>query len=72
MCAFFFFQACGRKLPPILIQISHYSKSLSSVFTGIVSSESDIRVVWLLIKKWKVNEVLDNDLFTISPSVDGK
>jgi hypothetical protein len=23
-------------------------------------------------KEWKVNEVLDNDLFTISPSVDGK
>jgi hypothetical protein len=72
-CVFFLFQACGRKsAADFNSDFSLFKEFIVSFTGGIVSSESDIRVVLALIKEWKVNEVLDNDLFTISPSVDGK
>ncbi|RZJ63238.1 MAG: hypothetical protein EOO50_17315, partial [Flavobacterium sp.] len=46
---------------------------ISSFTGGIVSMRSDIRVVLAFEKKdWKPNQVLDSDLFDISPSADGK
>jgi hypothetical protein len=51
------FQACGRKSAADFNSDFSLFKEFIVSFTGIVSSESDIRVVWLLIKKWKVNEV---------------
>ncbi|QZK91476.1 hypothetical protein K5V07_13605 [Flavobacterium sp. CHNK8] len=73
-CVFFLFQACGRKsAADFNSDFSLFKEFIVSFTGGIVSSESDIRVVLAFDKKeWKVNEVLDNDLFTISPSVDGK
>lgn len=73
-CVFFLFQACGRKsAADFNSDFSLFKEFIVSFTGGIVSSETDIRVVLAFDKKeWKVNEVLDNDLFTISPSVDGK
>ncbi|TWI02392.1 hypothetical protein IQ05_00642 [Flavobacterium tiangeerense] len=73
-CVFFLFQACGRKsAADFNSDFSLFKEFIVSFTGGIVSSESDIRVVLAFDKKeWKVNEVLDNDLFTISPNVDGK
>jgi len=39
----------------------------------MVSSKSDIRLVLAFDNKnWKANEEIDDDLFSISPSVNGK
>ncbi|MEA9413276.1 alpha-2-macroglobulin family protein [Flavobacterium sp. PL02] len=71
---FFIFQGCGRKsAADFNSDFSLFKEYITSFTGGIVSSQSDIRVVLAFEKKeWKVNEVLDNDLFDISPSVDGK
>jgi uncharacterized protein YfaS (alpha-2-macroglobulin family) len=69
---FFIFQACGRK-SDFNSDFSLFKEYITSFTGGIVSAQSDIRVVLAFDKKeWKVNEVLDNDLFDISPSIDGK
>jgi uncharacterized protein YfaS (alpha-2-macroglobulin family) len=71
---FFIFQSCGRKsAADFNSDFSLFKEYITSFTGGIVSSQSDIRVVLAFEKKeWKVNEVLDSDLFDISPSVDGK
>jgi uncharacterized protein YfaS (alpha-2-macroglobulin family) len=73
-CVFFIFQSCGRKsAADFNSDFSLFKEYIVSFTGGIVSSESDIRVVLAFDKKeWKANQVLDNDLFDISPSVDGK
>jgi len=69
---FLIFQACGKK-SDFNSDFSLFKEYITSFTGGIVSAQSDIRVVLAFDKKeWKVNEVLDNDLFDISPSVDGK
>lgn len=69
---FFIFQACGRK-SDFNSDFSLFKEYITSFTGGIVSAQSDIRVVLAFDKKeWKVNEVLDDDLFDISPSVHGK
>ncbi|MFD1603744.1 alpha-2-macroglobulin [Flavobacterium artemisiae] len=69
---FFIFQSCGRK-SNFNSDFSLFKDYIVSFTGGIVSSQSDIRVVLAFDKKeWKVNEVLESDLFDISPSVDGK
>ena len=71
---FFIFQYCGRKsAADFNSDFSLFKDYITSFTGGIVSSDSDIRVVLAFDKKdWKVNQVLDNDLFDISPSIDGK
>ncbi|WP_432222864.1 alpha-2-macroglobulin family protein [Flavobacterium sp. TMP13] len=71
---FFIFQACGKKSGlDFNSDFSLFRPYISSFTGGIVPSQSDIRVVLAFDKKeWKINEVLDNNLFDISPSVDGK
>ena len=71
---FFMFQSCSKKSPSDFnSNFSLYKEYISNFTGGIVSAQSDIRVVLAFNKKeWKVNQVLDNDLFDISPSVDGK
>jgi uncharacterized protein YfaS (alpha-2-macroglobulin family) len=71
---FFVFQACGKKSgSDFNSDFSLFSSYISNFTGGIVSTQSDIRVVLAFDKKeWKANEVLDNDLFDISPSVSGK
>ncbi|MBF4467088.1 MG2 domain-containing protein [Flavobacterium sp. LC2016-12] len=73
-CVFFIFQSCGRKsAADFNSDFSLFKEYIVSFTGGIVSSESDIRVVLAFDKKdWKAGQVLDNDLFDISPSVDGK
>ncbi|WP_300569200.1 MG2 domain-containing protein [Flavobacterium sp.] len=68
------FQACGRKSAADFNSDFSLFKGIITNFTGgIVSAQSDIRVVLAFDKKeWKANQVLDSDLFDISPSVDGK
>ena len=71
---FFVFQACSKKsTTDFNSDFSLFKEYITSFTGGIVSSQSDIRVVLAFDKKeWKANQVLDNDLFDISPSVDGK
>jgi uncharacterized protein YfaS (alpha-2-macroglobulin family) len=73
-CVFFIFQSCGRKsAADFNSDFSLFKDYIVSFTGGIISSESDIRVVLAFDKKdWKVNQVLDSDLLDISPSVDGK
>lgn len=73
-CVFFIFQSCGRKsAADFNSDFSLFKEYIVSFTGGIVSSESDIRVVLAFDKKeWKAGQVLDSDLFDISPSVDGK
>ncbi len=68
------FQACGRKSAADFNSDFSLFKGIISNFTGgIVSAQSDIRVVLAFDKKdWVKDQVLDNDLFNISPSVSGK
>ncbi|MCV9931427.1 MG2 domain-containing protein [Flavobacterium sp. LS1R47] len=74
LIVFFIFQSCGRKsASDFNSDFSLFKEYITSFTGGIVSSQSDIRVVLAFEKKeWKINEVLDNNLFDISPSVDGK
>lgn len=52
---------------------SKYRDYITSFSSGIISSKSDIQVGLAFTKKeWQVNQELDKDLFSISPSVDGK
>ncbi|WP_281323196.1 alpha-2-macroglobulin family protein [Flavobacterium aestivum] len=72
-CVFFLFQACGRKsAADFNSDFSLFKEYIVSFTGGIVSAQSDIRVVLAFDNNWKVNQVLDNDLFDISPSVSGK
>ncbi len=73
-CVFFIFQSCGRKsAADFNSDFSLFKEYIVSFTGGIVSAESDIRVVLAFDKKeWKTNQILDSDLFDISPSVDGK
>lgn len=71
---FFLFQSCGRKsASDFNSDFSLFKEYIVSFTGGIVSAQSDIRVVLAFDNNnWKVNQTLDSDLFDISPSVDGK
>jgi alpha-2-macroglobulin len=70
----FVFQACSKKsATDFNSDFSLFKEYITSFTGGVVSSRSDIRVVLAFDKKeWKANQVLDNDLFEISPSINGK
>ena len=71
--ALLIFQACGRKsAADFNSDFSLFKEYIVSFTGGIVSAQSDIRVVLAFESNWKVNQVLDNGLFEISPSVNGK
>jgi alpha-2-macroglobulin len=71
---FLMFQACGRKsAADFNSDFSLFKEYITNFTGGIVSAQSDIRVVLAFNKKeWQNNQVLDNDLFDISPSISGK
>lgn len=69
---YFVFQACSKKSSDFNSDFSLFKEYIVSFTGGIVSAQSDIRVVLAFDSNWKVNQVLDNDLFDISPSVNGK
>ena len=66
--------SCGKKAAADFnSDFSLFTKYISSFSSGIVAASSDIRVQLALNKTdWKPNQELDDDLFTISPSVSGK
>nr|WP_255557629.1 MG2 domain-containing protein [Flavobacterium taihuense] len=68
------FQACGKKsAADFNSDFSLFKEYIVSFTGGIVSAQSDIRVVLAFDNNnWKVNQVLDDDLFDISPNVNGK
>jgi uncharacterized protein YfaS (alpha-2-macroglobulin family) len=74
LLVFFVFQSCRKKsAADFNSDFSLFKEYITSFTGGIVSTRSDIRVVLAFEKKdWKPNQVLDNNLFDISPSVDGK
>ncbi len=50
-----------------------FKEHISSFTSGMVSAQTDIRVVLTTDQKnWNVGDVLDTNLFDISPSIDGK
>ena len=71
---FFVFQACNKKsAADFNSDFSLFKEYVDSFTSGIVPAKSEIRVVLAFDKKeWKTNQVLDSDLFDISPSIDGK
>jgi alpha-2-macroglobulin len=72
--ALFLFQACSKKsAADFNSDFSLFKEHISSFTSGIVTAQSDIRVVLVNNQKnWKVNQILPNDIFDISPSVSGK
>ncbi|MDR6968940.1 uncharacterized protein YfaS (alpha-2-macroglobulin family) [Flavobacterium arsenatis] len=71
---FLLFQACSKKsASEFNSDFSLFKEFITNFTGGLVSSKSDIRVVLAFDKKeWKANQVLDIDLFDISPSIGGK
>ena len=67
-------QSCNKKTAAEFnSDFSLFKEYVSSFTGGMVSTKSDIRIVLAFDKKeWKANDVLNNDLFDISPSADGK
>ncbi|HEX8270528.1 MAG TPA: MG2 domain-containing protein [Flavobacterium sp.] len=70
---FLVLQGCKKSAADFNSDPLLFKEYISGFTGGIVPARSDIRVVLAFDKKdWKINQVLDNDLFDISPSVDGK
>jgi uncharacterized protein YfaS (alpha-2-macroglobulin family) len=74
LVVFLIFQSCGRKSASDFdSDFSLFKDYISSFTGGIVSSDSDIRVVLAFEKSdWKPNQELDANLFDIAPGVSGK
>ena len=68
------FNSCFKKsAADFNSDFSLYKEYLTSFTSGMVSTSSDIRVQLAFTKNdWKPNQELDEDLFDISPSVNGK
>ncbi len=65
--------SCSKSAKDFNSDFSLFKTYILNFSSGLVSANSDIRVVLAFDKKeWTANEVLDEDLFTINPSVDGK
>ncbi len=71
---FLMFHSCGRKsAAEFNSDFSLFNGIISNFTGGIVSTQSDIRVVLALDKRdWVKDQILDDDLFDISPNVSGK
>ena len=65
--------SCSKSAKDFNSDFSLFKAYILNFSSGLVSANSDIRVVLAFDKKeWSTNEVLDESLFTINPSVDGK
>lgn len=71
---FFLLNACKKSSPEDFdSDFSLYRDYVTSFSSGMISAESDIQVGLAFSKaEWKPNQELDEDIFDISPSVDGK
>lgn len=67
-------QACSKKsAAEFNSNFSTYKSFITNFSGGLISAQSDLRVVLAFQNdEWKKNEVLDSDLFSISPSVEGQ
>ena len=67
-------QACSKKsAEEFNSNFSLYKSYITNFSGGLISAQSDLRVVLAFQnEEWKINEELDADLFTISPSIEGK
>ena len=75
-CLFFLalIQSCSKKsAAEFNSNFSAFKPYITNFSGGLISAQSDFRVVLAFSNdEWKKDEVLDTDLFSISPSVDGK
>lgn len=67
-------QSCSKKsAADFNSNFTAFKPYITNFSGGIVSAQSDLRVVLAFAnEEWKKDQVLDNNLFSISPSVDGK
>lgn len=69
----FFAQSCKKSAKDFESDFSLYREYISSFTSGLVSGESDIRIVFEFDKSdWIAGQEISEDLFDISPSVKGK
>ncbi|WP_339833260.1 MG2 domain-containing protein [uncultured Flavobacterium sp.] len=65
--------SCGKKSENFNSDFSLYKDYILNFSSGLVSAETDFRVVLAFDnKEWTPNQELDSDLFSISPNVSGK
>ncbi|WP_445720000.1 alpha-2-macroglobulin family protein [Flavobacterium sp.] len=65
--------SCSKSTKNFNSDFSLFKAYILNFSSGLVSANSDIRVVLAFDKKeWSPNEELDKNLFSINPSVDGK
>ncbi len=68
-----FVQSCKKSTNEFESDFLLYREYISSFTSGLVSSESDIRIVFNFDKsEWVAGQEIGEDLFDISPSVKGK
>ena len=67
-------QACSKKsAEDFNSNFSLFKPYITNFSGGLISAQSDLRIVLAFSNdQWKKDEVLDNTLFKISPSVEGK
>lgn len=66
-------QSCKKSAKDFESDFSLYREYISSFTSGLVSGESDIRIVFTFDKSdWIAGQEISDDLFDISPSVKGK
>ena len=67
-------QSCSKKsAADFNSNFTAFKPYITNFSGGVVSAQSDLRVVLAFAnEEWKKDQVLDNNLFSISPSVDGK
>lgn len=69
----FFVQSCKKSAKDFESDFSLYREYISSFTSGLVSTESDIRIVFAFDKSdWVANQEISEKLFDISPSIKGK
>ena len=69
----FFIQSCKKSTEDFESDFSLYREYISSFTSGLISTENDIRVVFNFDKSdWIAGQEINEDLFSISPSVKGK
>ncbi|WP_091468055.1 alpha-2-macroglobulin family protein [Flavobacterium urocaniciphilum] len=65
--------SCRKKAEDFNSKFELFKNYILNFSSGMVSAKSDIRLVLAFENKnWKANEEIDDDLFSISPSVSGK
>src|SRR5690606_31514178 len=68
-----FVQSCKKSTDEFESDFSLYREYISSFTSGLVSSESDVRIVFNFDKsEWIAGQEISENLFDISPSVKGK